>query len=104
MADDPKKSELADQADEYRETLQNAYAFIEGQKVTQSFSALTPEECFDRFIERVSGAGTQARPNVLDRIARIKSEVLATIEKVKATPPDAFRDATANDVNTPANG
>lgn len=102
MADDPKPPTQEEQADEFRETLQNAYSFVEGQKVAQSFSALTPEDCLDRFIERVEGPGTLTRPNVIDRITRVKSEVLATIEKVKAMPPEAFRKPDPNtDTNTP---
>ena len=102
MAKEPAEADSAqDQATEFRETLQNAFAFIEGQKITQSFAALTPEDCFDAFIERVSGAATTARPNVIDRIAKVKSDVLASIEKIKAMPPDAFREAQPDkDVNT----
>jgi hypothetical protein len=95
--DDPRQK----QADDYREVVANAYAYVEGQKSAQSFSALTPEDLMDRFIERISGKDTQARPNVLNRIARIKNELTATIAKVKALPDDAFRrrdDET--DVNT----
>lgn len=86
-ADDAQQA----QADEFRERLQNAYTFVEAQKTTQSFSALTPEDCFDRFIERVSGKDTQARPNVLNRITKVKNEVLASVEKIKALPPESFR-------------
>ncbi len=102
MAKDPAEADSAqEQATEFRETLQNAFAYVEGQKTTQSFSALTPEDCFDRFIERIEGKDTTARPNVLNRIAKVRSEVLASIEKIKAMPPEAFRDAREyEDVNT----
>lgn len=100
--DHAEQDDRQEQAAQFRETLQDAYAFVEGQKTTQSFSALTPEDCFDRFIERIEGADTQARPNVLNRIAKVKNTVLATIEKVKAMPPEAFRDLKPEeDVNTP---
>lgn len=103
MAKDPAEADpQQEQATEFRERLQNAYSFVEGQKTTQSFAALTPEDCFDQFIERVSGKDTQSRPNVINRITKIKNEVLATIEKVKAMPPEAFRDPKPEeDVNTP---
>lgn len=102
MAKDPAEADSAqEQATEFRETLQDAFAFIEGQKTTQSFSALTPEDCFDRYIERIEGRDTPARPNVLNRIAKVRSEVLASIEKIKAMPPEAFREARpSEDVNT----
>ena len=102
MAKDPAEADSAqEQATEFRETLQDAFSFIEGQKATQSFSALTPEDCFDRYIERVEGKDTTARPNVLNRIAKVRGEVLASIEKIKAMPPEAFREARPDeDVNT----
>jgi len=95
--DDARQNE----ADRYREVLANAYGFVEGQKAVQSFSALTPEDLMDRFIERVSGKDTQSRPNVLNRIAKVKNDILASVAKIKALPSDAFRahDPT-KDVNT----
>lgn len=91
------------QADEYREVLSSAFAFVEGQKSTHSFATLTPEDCMDRFIERISGKDTPTRPNVLNRIAKIKNEVLATIAQVKSMPDGAFRkQSDATDVNTAA--
>lgn len=89
-------------ADEYREIVANAYAFVEAQKSVQTFAALTPEDLMDRFIERVSGKDTQARPNVLNRYKKIKQDILSSIEKIKAMPPEAFRKASKKeDVNTP---
>jgi hypothetical protein len=93
MAD--KKSAESDarqtQAEQYREVLSNAYTLVEAQKAVQTFSAITPEDLMDRFIERVEGKDTQARPNVLNRYAKVKNEILAAIEKIKSLPDDAFR-------------
>lgn len=102
MAENPAEADPAqDQATEFREKLQDAFSFVEGQKLAQSFSALTPEDCFDRYIERIEGKDTTARPNVLNRIAKVRNEVIATVEKVKAMPPEAFREAKpGEDVNT----
>jgi hypothetical protein len=97
-ADDVKQQK---QADDYREVVANAYSYVEGQKSAQSFAALTPEDLMDRFIERISGKDTQSRPNVLNRIAKIKNELTATIAKIKALPESAFRRQNdATDVNT----
>lgn len=97
-AEDDKKQQ---QADEYREVLSNAYAFIEGQKSNQSFAALTPEDCMDRFVERIEGKDTEARPNVLNRVTKIKNQVMAAVEKIKLLPADAFRrQSDKTDVNT----
>lgn len=79
------------QADDYREILQNAYSFVEGQRSVQTFAAKTPEDLMAAFVERIEGKDTAARPNVLNRYKKIKTEVLATIEKVKAIPASAFR-------------
>ena len=98
-AEDDKRQQ---QADEYREVVASAYAYIEAQKSVQSFAALTPEDLMDRFIERIEGKDTEARPNVLNRIAKIKRELQKTVEKVKALPPSAFRrPSQTKDVNTP---
>lgn len=90
------------QAQEYREALQDAYAFVEGQKAAQSFAAYTVEDCYADYVERVSGKGTQSRPNQLERIERERQRVLAAIERVRVVPPDDFRAPDPeNDVNTP---
>ena len=99
-AEDDKRQQ---QADDYREVVANAYTYIEAQKSVQSFAALTPEDLMDRFLERIEGKDTEARPNVLNRIAKIKRELEKTIEKVKALPESAFRrPSPKRDVNTPA--
>jgi len=100
MADSSKDKDQ-DKLDEIREDIERAYAFVEGQKATQSFYAITPEECFDRFIERIEGKDTESRPNVINRITKIKNRVLAAIEKIKSLPPDAFKAPDPeSDVNT----
>ncbi len=81
--------------------LSNAYAFIEGQKSSQTFSAFTPEEAHDRFIERIEGKSTPFRPNVLERIDRVVQNVSSAVAQVKALPSEAFRRPTEDDVNTP---
>lgn len=96
-----ENASLQAQNEELREQIETAYAFIEGQKATQSFYTMTPEDCFDRFIERVEGKDTELRPNALNRIERTKNNLLSAIERIKALPAAAFRkpDPT-KDVNT----
>lgn len=74
-----------------RKALNDAYAFVEGSKSVQSFSAFTVEEAHDQFIERVEGKGTTLRPNLLGRIDRVLERVRAVVTEVKAQPPEAFR-------------
>jgi len=98
-AEDDKRQ---DQAQQHREILSNAYAFVEGQKATKSFAAITPEDLYDRFIERVEGADTQARPNVLNRITRTKNELSSAVAALRVLPAEAYRTPNpSTDVNTP---
>jgi len=86
-----------------RKAISDAYAFVEGQKSVQTFSALTFEDLLDQQIELISGKGTTLRPNMLDRIAALQTTLTNAIQKIKALPPDAFAKADPqNDANTPA--
>jgi hypothetical protein len=85
-----------------RKAFNDAYAAVEGQKVAQSFSAVTFEELADQQIQRISGSGTPSRPNELDRVQKVLNNVLQAVEQVKGMPPESFQDPDPNrDVNTP---
>ncbi len=85
-----------------RESLANAHAALQAERVVQSFSAYTFEEALDTQIERISGAGTQLRPNELDRVDRILSQVSEAVDQIKALPPEVFvKPNQDEDVNTP---
>lgn len=85
-----------------RKALNDAYAFVESQKSVQSFSALTFEDLVDQQIELISGAGTTLRPNMLDRVAAIKTTLTTAITKIKALPiDDTAKPDPENDANTP---
>lgn len=87
---------------ELRRAINNAYAFIEGQKLVQSFSAVTFEELMDQQIERIEGASSVQKPNEIDRINRTEAELIAAVENIKKMPDDAFRKTPEeNGVNTP---
>lgn len=84
-----------------RRILSNAYASLEAEKTTNSFNAYTFEEAMDAQIERIEGKGTPIRPNELDRISKIESELVQAVEKIKAMPPEMFNEKDeAQDVNT----
>lgn len=98
--DDPK---LQSQNLELRKALSDAYSAVEGAKSVQSFSALTFEDLADQQIQRISGADTEARPNDLNRVQRVLQNVLQSVAKIKAMPPESFAKQDAKrDVNTPA--
>lgn len=93
------------EAENLRIDIHNAYAFVEGQRFTQSFASFTVEEAMDAFVERLSGKDTPVRPNVINRTKGVAARVAAAVEKIKAMPADAFRASDpATDVNTPAEG
>ena len=78
MADrqeDGQREQVQNRNTRLRESLSNAFVALQAEKTTQSFSAFTFEEALDAQIERIEGAGTQLRPNELDRISRILSQV-----------------------------
>ena len=88
---------------ELRRAINDAYAFVEGQKLVQSFSAVTFEELLDQQIERIEGTSTVQKPNEIERITRVEQEVISAVEKIKALPDDAFKKTPEeNGVNTPA--
>jgi hypothetical protein len=100
--DDAKQQE---QNLEIRKALGDAYSAVEGAKSVQSFSALTFEDLADQQIQRISGPGTDARPNELDRVQRVLGKVLAAVASAKSLPAASFaKQDPARDVNTPAAG
>jgi hypothetical protein len=88
-----------------REVLSNAYTALQAEKSVQSFSAFTFEEALDSQIERIEGAGTQLRPNELDRVSKILGQVREAVIQVKALPPEAFaKPKEGEDVNSDPDG
>lgn len=73
-----------------------------GQQTTQSFSTITFEELAAQEIDRLSGKGSNGRPNVLQQIQRISNDLQSVATQIMNTDPSAFLipDAT-KDVNTP---
>lgn len=99
--EDADKKTQGDNA-KIRQDLSGAYASLLAEQNTASFAAFTFEEAFDLQIERIEGAGTQIRPNALDRVSRIESLLLAAVEQAKAQEPDTFiQTDETDDVNTP---
>jgi len=83
--------------------LNDAYAALLAQAATQSFIAFTFEEALTSQIASISGPSTRLRPNELDRITQIQSNLTQAISVIKQTPPADFLPPDASrDVNTPA--
>lgn len=73
-----------------REILGNSYSFVRGRQYTETISNLTYEELLDAAIDKISGtAGINPnRGTLLDRIKKIKSEILQAVTTIKKQPSD----------------
>lgn len=82
--------------------LNQAVGAVQGRQVAESFFAVTYEELADQQIERIEGKGTTTRPNELERLDKIESDLLNAISQIRDIPPENFilADQT-RDVNTP---
>ncbi len=84
-----------------RRAVNNAYAALLADANLDTFQAFTFEEAVDAQIERIEGAGTDIRPNLKDRVDRIRNQVVKAAEELKKIPPDQFLDKDEErDVNT----
>jgi hypothetical protein len=101
--DDPKNAD--DLNFQLRQNINDAYAFVEGSKTTQTFAALTFEDLMDAQITTLTGPDTATRPNPLNRVTQILQNITNTVSQIKALPDDAFqaRDDT-DSTNTPPDG
>jgi len=93
----------ASQDDTIRQRLEisNGYAALLGQQTNQTFAAFTFEEALDQQIESIEGTGTEAHPNQLGRVARIKAQLIGSVDQVLALDPSKFNKITDQVVNTP---
>ena len=107
VAPNEKKTKLNLQL---REVLGDAYSFVLGEKFTDSMSSVTLEEMMLEQINQTSGTSgkTDIRPNKLDQLERIVTQIEKVVKTVKDLPPSYFvRDADKNgaaggsNVNTP---
>lgn len=72
-----------------REILASAYGFIRGREATKGFSSLTYDQLLDSAIGRIEGTDGrgEVRATLLDRIDRIKNEIVEAVKTVKERPP-----------------
>lgn len=84
-----------------RRAINNAYAAILGERTTQTFAAFTFEDAVDLQLERIEGGSDPLRPNELDRVDRIESQLIQAVAQLKEVPPEQFLAFDAGkDVNT----
>lgn len=102
MGEKEEAQKADDLQQELRQSVNEAYAFIEGQKSVQAFTALTFEDLMDQQIERLVGKDNDARPNVLHRVDKVEQKIIKSVEQIKKLPPEFFKPQEQTDsVNTP---
>ena len=86
-----------------RRALNDAYASILAERAVQSFANYTFEDALDDQIERIEGADTKLKPNLLNRVTRVYEEVKKTADELRGLPASAFASEVVEDsdnVNT----
>lgn len=83
------KSKQGQLSMQMREILANAYAFVRGRQYNETAANLTYEELLDAAIEKIEGTKgrNEVRGTLLDRIQKIKTEVVQAVDTVKKKPP-----------------
>jgi hypothetical protein len=86
-----------------REILGNAYSFVRGRQYTQTISNITYEELLDKAIDRIEGTQgrSDVRGTILDRIKKIKNEIVSAVDTVKKQPT-TYWGLSSDDRTTPA--
>jgi hypothetical protein len=100
-SDVEQEAKQQDEAIRLRRQISNGYAALLGTQTAKDFSRYTFEEALGQQIERIEGASTALRPNLLDRVERIKNELVSAVTQIKQMPPESFREPEEDDVNKP---
>lgn len=82
-----------------RRSLNDAYASILGERAIQTFSNYTFEDALDQQIERIEGADTKLRPNLLNKVTQVYEGVKKTVEELKSLDDSEFSSPVTSDEN-----
>jgi len=98
-----QNEEDASQDETIRQRLEisNGYAVLLGEQTNQTFSAFTFEEALGLQVETIKGKGTESHPNQLERVARIKDQLIGSVDQILKLDPSKFNKVTDQTVNTP---
>jgi len=97
-----QESEGLDLNFQLRLVINQSLGAVQGRQVAEAFAAITYEELADQQIERITGVGTTTRPNELERINKIESDMLNAVAQIRNIPPEKFlMSDSSRDVNTP---
>lgn len=97
-----QESDSLDLNFQLRLVINQSLGAVQGRQTSESFAAITYEELADQQIERITGPGTSTRPNELERVNKIASDMLNAVAQIRSIPPEKFiLSDPAQDVNTP---
>lgn len=91
VADTPQKQQQA-QIAQVRDYISDAYAFVRGAQYNKTAANTTYEQLLDAAVDKIEGtAGVKSgRPNKLDRIAAIRTNLTTALDALKNTPPESW--------------
>lgn len=85
-----------------RQVINQSLGAVQGRQTSESFAAITYDELADQQIARITGPGTTTRPNELERINKIASDMLNAVAQIRNISPEKFiLSNVSQDVNTP---
>jgi|WetSurSiteA1Bulk_404760.scaffolds.fasta_scaffold22671_2 hypothetical protein len=88
-----------------REIINNAYAFVRSREYTKQVANISYEQLLDDAIDAIEGTPGKKplRPRALERIQKLKAEIVDAVTQVKAKPPTdwALSEDPQENVNTP---
>jgi len=93
-----------------REVLGDAYAFVLGERLTASISAVSLEKLMQEQINQIEGTDgkTDIRLNKKDALTRLTTKISEVVRTVKKLPSSSFslssEDRQDGNVNTPLDG
>jgi len=98
-----KDAGTLDQNEELRRVIGTSFAAVVGRQYSESMHSVTYEELASAQIERITGQGTDVRPNELERVNKVEGDLLSIVEKIRDMAPESFIMSDPDrDVNTPA--
>lgn len=91
-----------EQLREFRRIVAEAVGELKSEELRNSFAALSLEELIDDAIKQLDDTGDDpTNPTRLQRIRKIRDDLVNNIEAMKETPPEVFRAPDPDvDVNT----
>jgi hypothetical protein len=84
-----------------RVALSDAYAAVQGDQTNQTFNSISFEELAQAQITLINGPDTPARPNALDSVQSVLSNLMQAVTQIMNAPPEQFLEPdSSRDVNT----